>query len=104
MFRGDAATRTIDRTTRLTARAPVTFNDNKEGFLGLRVARALEHPSTEEADLSPTRRAGPPPVAVLDNTGVTGLYRSSEGKEGDAVWGTRGPVGGPFGAARKTRT
>ncbi|HEX9483370.1 MAG TPA: DUF6807 family protein, partial [Gemmatimonadaceae bacterium] len=29
-------------------------------------------------------------VAVLDNTGVTGQYTSSEGKVGDAVWGTRG--------------
>jgi hypothetical protein len=26
----------------------------------------------------------------MDNTGVSGLYRSSEGKTGDAVWGTRG--------------
>jgi hypothetical protein len=26
---------------------------------------------------------------VLDNTGVTGLYTSSEGLTGDAVWGTR---------------
>jgi len=32
----------------------------------------------------------PTTVAVLDNEGVTGLYHSSEGKEGDAVWGTRG--------------
>ena len=27
---------------------------------------------------------------VLDNTGVTGEYTSSEGLKGDAVWGTRG--------------
>ena len=26
----------------------------------------------------------------MDNTGVTGVYRSSEGKTGDDVWGTRG--------------
>jgi hypothetical protein len=26
----------------------------------------------------------------MDNTGVTGEYQSSEGKKGDAVWGTRG--------------
>jgi len=30
------------------------------------------------------------PVPVMDNTGVTGEYLSSEGKKGDAVWGTRG--------------
>jgi hypothetical protein len=29
-------------------------------------------------------------VARMDTAGVHGLYRSSEGKEGDAVWGTRG--------------
>ena len=28
-------------------------------------------------------------VAQLDNTGVTGNYLTSEGKEGDAAWGTR---------------
>ncbi len=28
-------------------------------------------------------------MPVLDNEGVTGLYVSSEGKTGDAVWGTR---------------
>ena len=29
-------------------------------------------------------------MPVLDNTGVTGKYVSSEGKQGDDVWGTRG--------------
>jgi len=29
-------------------------------------------------------------VAKTDNTGVNGVYLSSEGKKGDAVWGTRG--------------
>jgi hypothetical protein len=29
-------------------------------------------------------------VATLDNTGVNGDYLTSEGKKGDAVWGTRG--------------
>ncbi len=79
----------VDRTTRLTPRSPVTFTDNKEGFLGLRLARALEHPSTEKGIYTDTQ-GRPTTVAVLDNTGVTGLYHSSEGKEGDAVWGTRG--------------
>ena len=89
VFRGDAATRIIDRSTRLTARAAVTFADNKEGFLGLRLARALEH-FTNEAATFTDAQGRPTTVAVLDNSGVTGLYHSSEGKEGDAVWGTRG--------------
>jgi len=90
VFRGGSGQRLIDRTTRLSARdTPVRFADNKEGFLGLRVARFLEHPSTEPTIF--TDAAGrATTVAVLDNTGVTGHYRSSEGKEGDAVWGTRG--------------
>ncbi|HEY4816844.1 MAG TPA: DUF6807 family protein, partial [Candidatus Acidoferrum sp.] len=29
-------------------------------------------------------------VANLDNTGVNGVYLTSEGKRGDAAWGTRG--------------
>ena len=89
VFRGDDLTRVVDRTTRLTARSPVTFADHQEGFLGLRLARALEHPSTEKGTYTDAQ-GRPTTVAVLDNTGVTGLYHSSEGKEGDAVWGTRG--------------
>jgi hypothetical protein len=90
VFRGAAGQRIIDRTTRLTARnLPVRFADNKEGFLGLRVARGLEHPSTEPGTFTDASGRATA-VAVLDNTGVTGHYRSSEGKEGDAVWGSRG--------------
>ena len=86
-----ATARGIERVTTLTARArPVTFTDNKEGVLGLRVARALEQPADEAGGRSPTRTGKPTTVPVLDNTGVTGLYTSSEGLKGDAVWGTRG--------------
>jgi len=90
VFRKIAGGRLIDRIARLTARdKPVRFPDNKEGLLGMRMARALEQPSTEPATF--TDAAGQATtVAKLDNTGVTGLYYSSEGKEGDAVWGTRG--------------
>jgi hypothetical protein len=82
--------RAIDRITTLTALDKrVAFNDNKEGVIGMRVARGLEQPSNEP--LVFTDASGrPTPVAKLDNTGVTGMYRSSEGKTGDAVWGTRG--------------
>jgi hypothetical protein len=71
-FSGAPGRRVIDRLGTLTAVAgAVPLPDNKEGALGLRVARALEHPSGK-------------------NPGATGLYRSSEGVEGDKVWGTRG--------------
>src|SRR5215831_13850377 len=47
VFRGDASSRTVERTTTLTAAdRRVVFNDNKEGLFGMRVARQLEQPST----------------------------------------------------------
>src|SRR5205823_5565770 len=90
VFRAAAGLRAVDRITTLTAvDGPVTFVDNKEGLIGMRVARALEQPSTTPEVFTD---AGGHSTAVprLDNTGVTGHYRSSEGVEGDAVWGTRG--------------
>jgi predicted dehydrogenase len=85
IFRGSSDARSIDRITTLTALAPkVLFRDNKEGTLGIRVARELEQPDPK----SPDPR-------------VSGLYTSSAGKTGDAVWGTRGPwtlLGGRIGS------
>jgi len=90
IFRGGADSRTIDRVTTLTALdRQVVFRDNKEAMFGIRVARGLEQPADKPetfTDASGKATA----VPVLDNTGVTGKYVSSEGKEGDAVWGTRG--------------
>jgi hypothetical protein len=82
--------RAIDRITRLTALdSRVVFADNKEGVLGLRVARQLEQPSNQpEVFTDASGKATS--VPKLDNTGVTGEYQSSAGKTGDAVWGTRG--------------
>jgi hypothetical protein len=71
LFAAAAGRRVIDRIATLTAAAgPVSFPDNKEGMLGLRLARVLEHPGRKNPD-------------------GTGQYRSSEGKVGDDVWGTR---------------
>jgi hypothetical protein len=90
VFAGTATTRTIDRITTLTAGATrVDMKDNKEGVLGLRVTRALEEPSTKPEVF--TDAAGrPTTVASMDNTGVNGVYLTSEGKQGAAAWGTRG--------------
>ena len=81
--------RTIDRMTTLTAlNDSVSFDDNKEGMLGLRVTRALEHPTDDEVLL--TDASGEPMTEpVLDTTGVSGEYLSSEGSRGTDVWGTR---------------
>lgn len=90
IFRADATSRSIDRITTLTALdKPVVFRDNKEGVLGMRVTRALEQPA-DKPEVFTDASGKATAVPVLDNTGVTGNYVSSEGKTGDAVWGTRG--------------
>ena len=88
-FSAQGDTRAIDRITTLTALdAPVTFTDNKEGMLGLRVTRALEHPATRP-EIFTDASGQPTEVAVMNNEGVTGNYLTSEGVEGENVWGTR---------------
>ncbi|HEX8183358.1 MAG TPA: PmoA family protein, partial [Blastocatellia bacterium] len=80
----------IDRITKLTAIGErVTLADNKEGMLGLRVARQLEQPS-DKPEVFTDASGKPTSVPKMDNAGVSGRYRSSEGKTGDEVWGTRG--------------
>ena len=80
--------RTIDRTTELTAQKQVTFTENKEGMLGLRMDRAFEEPADKpgrflDADGNVTE------VPVLNNEGVNGVYRNAEGISGGDVWGKR---------------
>ena len=90
VFRGQGNARSVDRITTLTALdKEVVFRDNKEGSLGMRVARELEQPA-DKAEVFTDADGKPTSVPVLDNTGVSGLYTSSEGLKGDAVWGTRG--------------
>ncbi len=90
VFHAAPEMRGIDRITTLTALdEQVAFKDNKEGVLGLRLTRALEMPSEKAVEL--TDASGKvTEVPVLDNTGVTGYYRNSEGIEGyPDVWGKR---------------
>lgn len=87
LFRGKDGVWMVDRITRLTAIADsVRFTDNKEGMLAIRVDRAFEHPSESPA-LFTDASGNPTEVKVLDNDGVTGWYRNSEGDEGPAAWG-----------------
>jgi hypothetical protein len=89
VFSGKGEKRSIDRITTLTAQQDVSFTDNKEGMLGLRMARELEHPSDKPEKFTDAL-GNPTDVPSMNNEGVTGKYRSSEGLEGDDVWGTRG--------------
>jgi len=89
-FSGDASTRTIDLDVTLTAQDKrVALTDNKEGTLGLRVTRALEEPS-QKPEVFTDASGRPTTVATMDNAGVNGVYLTSEGTRGAAVWGTRG--------------
>jgi hypothetical protein len=90
VFSGNEGKRVIDRISKLNAGGKeVSFTDNKEGMLGLRVARELEHPS-EKPELFTDAAGKVTDVPTMNNDGVTGMYRSSEGIEGNEVWGTRG--------------
>ncbi len=81
--------RSIDMTVTLTALDKVVFHDDKEGLLGIRVAHFLESP-TEKGGIFLDASGNPTKVAAASTAGATGVYLTSEGKSGDAAWGTRG--------------
>ena len=88
VFTTDRNLRIIDRTTTLTAVADtVTFTDVKDGFLGLRVIPELQIPSKQEATFKDDKNNV---TNVKANVRSTGNYLTSEGKQGDSAWGTRG--------------
>jgi Methane oxygenase PmoA len=90
VFRGGPGFRSVDRITTLHALGErVVFHDDKEGMLGLRVTRVLEAPS-EKPEVFTDASGRVTQVAKMENTGVGGVYLTSEGKKGDAAWGTRG--------------
>jgi VCBS repeat-containing protein len=89
IFSGDKTTRTVDHIAVLTAAVDtVIITDNKEGLIAIRVDRAFEMPSKDNV-IYTDEKGIPTTVKATDNTGVTGMYVSSNGNKGDAVWGTR---------------
>lgn len=89
LFRGSDTERVIDRTTVLTApEQDISFTDNKEGMLGIRMTRELEHPSDKAEKLTDANGI-PSEMPSLNNEGLTGMYQGSNGLTGDDVWGTR---------------
>ncbi len=89
IFSADKNSRTIDHISTLTAaNGQVTITDNKEGMFAIRVDRAFEMP-TEESLIFTDDKGNPTTVKATDNTGVTGMYVSSSGLEGDKVWSSR---------------
>lgn len=89
VFSAGKNSRTIDHIATLTAvNGPVTITDNKEGLFAIRVDRAFEMPSNESLIFT-DEKGNPTTVKATDNAGVTGMFTSSQGLKGDAVWGTR---------------
>ena len=90
VFHAREGARVVDRITSLEAtKGRVAMTDNKEGLLGLRVARSLEHFSKRARTfLDGQGRATKVDPARAGEAG--GRYLTSEGVEGEAVWGTRG--------------
>lgn len=81
--------RVIDRYSELTAQdTKVDFTDNKEGMIAVRVTRALEIPSDKASKLTDAH-GNVTIVEPSDDTTAKGNYISSEGVEGNDVWGTR---------------
>src|SRR3954451_21558744 len=91
LFSGTADSRVIDRTTTLTAGdEKVVFKDNKEAFIGMRVARGLEQPD-DKPEIFTDASGKPAAEKVVDNAGLPAQYVSSGGLKGDAVGRPRGP-------------
>lgn len=79
----------IDRRSSLKAVAEkVVFKDVKDGALGIRVARSLELPSTQQ-DNFVDGNGNVTTVPQLNNDGVTGNYLNRENVQGDSTWGKR---------------
>ncbi len=90
VFSGKGNLRTIQRTTKLTAVQEVSFTENKEGLLGLRVDRAFEEPATKPEEFLDANGIVTK-VPVLNNDGVNGVYRNADGIKGGDIWGKRSP-------------
>jgi Methane oxygenase PmoA len=94
IFRRRDHTRLIDQVITLKARERVVFNDDKEGVLGMRVARWLESPEEKGGVFTDaagnTTKVDAADADVAGSNPATGVYLTSEGAKGEAAWGTRG--------------
>ena len=80
--------RFIDQASILVPLEKVVFRDDKEGLLGIRVARWLESPDEKGGEFMDA--SGRPTQVPAAGAGATGVYLTSEGAKGGAAWGTRG--------------
>ena len=88
VFSAKGNTRIIERITQLSAKNQITFTENKEGLLGMRLDRAFEEPATKP-EIFLDAKGVETLVPVLNNEGVNGVYRNAEGFKAGEVWGKR---------------
>ena len=88
-FSGNDHQRIIDRITILKADTLVTFTDAKDGLLGLRLAHALEIPTNEDQKFTDDKGNVTVVKGGTDKI-PNGNYVTSEGKQGNDAWSTRG--------------
>jgi hypothetical protein len=81
--------RIVDQIVTLHALKKLVFHDDKEGMLGIRVAHFLES-ANEKGGTFTDANANPTQVTANNVPGANGIYLTSEGKQGDNVWSTRG--------------
>lgn len=92
VFSREGSARSIDLIVTLKALDHVVFHDDKDGLLGLRVARWLESPEEKGGTFTDSNGVATPVAAAANLPGVappTGEYLTSEGVKGEAVWSTR---------------
>lgn len=89
LFSAYGEERTIDRFTTLQAMQDVRFADAKDGLLGMRVTKELQIPSNTPGQFVDDK-GNITTVAAGNSPDINGNYITSESKQGDSAWGTRG--------------
>jgi len=90
IFSGNKNSFTVDHISTLTAvDETVTIGETKEGMFAIRTDRAFEMPSNESLIFTDANGNPTTVKASNDSKVTTGMYTSSKGLKGDAVWGTR---------------
>jgi len=83
----DNQERIIDRITELKADTDILFADAKDGMLGLRLTRELQIPNVQDQRFTDNKGN----ISIVKKDTVSnGNYLTSEGKQGDSAWSTRG--------------
>ena len=88
-FSGTEHQRIIDRITVLKADTTVLFTDAKDGLYGIRLAHALQIPTDKDQEFKDDKGNVTVVKGGTDHI-ANGNYLTSEGKQGDDAWSTRG--------------